>query len=272
MSGQVHLGHDGDAPRGGVVHHLPDFLPGIEAAVADVVVGGEVPPDHRAFAPAGDLAEEREGADLDAPALVVGQVPVETVELVHRHHVQVALDLVDAPEMPRGVQVHAAPGEARAVLDQAAGQRPAVLQGLPTAVYGRREQLPEGLQGVDDAVQAARADDGVPLRYEDGVGFRGEGSVAQEDDAFHLAAREGVAQAGRSGDRGGLAAGIAQARRETADRLHGRRIESRVAFDRGAADAERPFGRFGFRRPGDDVVQRTGARTQGQETKQQGGQ
>ena len=157
--------------------------------------------------------------------------------------------------------MHAAPGETRGVFDQAAGERPALVQGLPVAVDGGREHLTERLQGIKDAVQSVGADDGVAGRHEDGVCFVGEGSVVQDDEAFYLAAGEGVAQAERSGDRGGLAAGVAQACREPADCFYRGRIERRVTLDRGAADAERPLEQFGFRGVGDDVVQHARART-----------
>ncbi|KAG1316802.1 hypothetical protein G6F63_015920 [Rhizopus arrhizus] len=68
-------------------------------------------------AAAARLGQLRVALDLHAPALVVGQVPVEGVELVRGHRVEHALDLVQALEMPRRVEHEAAPAETRRILD-----------------------------------------------------------------------------------------------------------------------------------------------------------
>src|SRR5690606_31629651 len=68
-------------------------------------------------AAAADFGELRVLPDLHAPALVVGQVPVQDVELVQGHRVDDLLDLVHAPEVARGVHHEAAPGKARRILD-----------------------------------------------------------------------------------------------------------------------------------------------------------
>jgi hypothetical protein len=67
--------------------------------------------------PRADLRQPRILQDLDAPALVFRQVPVEHVEAVEREQIDVSLDEIDREEMPRGVEVHAAVCEARRVVD-----------------------------------------------------------------------------------------------------------------------------------------------------------
>ena len=62
--------------------------------------------------------------DLDAPALVVGEVQVQHVELVEREQVDVLLHLVDGEEVARDVEHRAAPGEARMIGDAARRDRP----------------------------------------------------------------------------------------------------------------------------------------------------
>src|SRR6266536_3400947 len=56
-------------------------------------------------------------ADLEPPALVLGEMPVEGVELECRHDVDVFHDEGDREEMPADVQVQAAIAEAGAVGD-----------------------------------------------------------------------------------------------------------------------------------------------------------
>ena len=53
--------------------------------------------------------------DFDAPALVVGQVPVEAVDVVQREHVDEALHGIEGHEMARHVEVRTAIGEARRI-------------------------------------------------------------------------------------------------------------------------------------------------------------
>ena len=63
---------------------------------------------------------------MDAPALVVGEVQVQGVELQSRGAVDVGLDGLDGEEVARDVEHHAAVGEARCVLDLHGGDREAV--------------------------------------------------------------------------------------------------------------------------------------------------
>ena len=60
--------------------------------------------------------------DLSTPALVFGQVPVEHVEFMERHHVEVGLDLVDREEVAAAVEVRTAIGEGGLVFNDHAGK------------------------------------------------------------------------------------------------------------------------------------------------------
>ena len=68
----------------------------------------------------------RERLHLDPEALVLGQVPVQHVELGQRHPVDGALDHFDRDEVAAGVDQHPAPAEARRVGDRRHLQRVAV--------------------------------------------------------------------------------------------------------------------------------------------------
>ena len=93
VAGHLDLGHHGHVPLGRVGDDVPHLLLRVEAAVTDAVeslrdgtVAAELA-DHRAGPPRTDLRQLGVPADLDAPALVVGEVPVEHVHLVERQRV-----------------------------------------------------------------------------------------------------------------------------------------------------------------------------------------
>ena len=199
-------------------------------------------------------------------------MPVEAVQLVHRHHVQIAFDFVNAPEMAGGVEVHPAPGETGFVPDLAGGQDPALLFGGLVAIDGGRQQLPEGGQGVDDAAQCAGADDGVARGDGQSIGFRGQGDVLQENEPLQFAAFQRTLQPERRGHGASLAADIAQVEGEARDGLQGLLPEGWVAFDGNPAHSQRPLLQLGMGRLGDDALQCVRARTQDEQTEENGGQ
>ena len=158
MSRQLDLRHDGDAALRGVGHELARLDLRVVAAVAarragagiDVGRGGGA----GRHAPRADLGQARIFRDLEAPALVVRQVPVQHVELVQRHPVQVAPDELRRLQVARAVEHESAPWEARGVLDVDGGQR-------ERALPHRRRQLPERDGAVQQAGCVARGDRGV---------------------------------------------------------------------------------------------------------------
>ena len=107
------LRHHGDEALGGVGDDLADLVPAVETAVARAPLVAE-------SALGGQLGVF---PDLQAPGLVVGQVPVEAVQLVQRHAVEARLDERGRKIVAAAVEHEAAPGEARPVHDVQAGQR-----------------------------------------------------------------------------------------------------------------------------------------------------
>ena len=83
-----------------------------------------------------DLAFDRE-------TLVIGEVPVEDIELYRFHAVEVALDYWDRLEMAAGIDHQAAPGKARFIINRG-GRRGKTLR-------SNANQLQESLQAVEDA-------------------------------------------------------------------------------------------------------------------------
>ena len=78
---------------------------------------------------------------LDAEALIVGEMPVEDVELDGGHGVEIAADHIEGEEVAGGIEQEAAPGETRVVVDDDGGRSPA----------GRRfrHELKQGFEGVE---------------------------------------------------------------------------------------------------------------------------
>src|SRR5512143_4164895 len=129
MARHLDLGHDGDEALACVGDDLSNVVLGVEAAVPLGVVdvrGGVVlrPADERAVAPRADFRQPRILLDLDAPALIIGEMPVKGVQLMEREEIDVLLYELLRHEMARDVQVCAAPLESRTILDLDGGNRP----------------------------------------------------------------------------------------------------------------------------------------------------
>ena len=122
MAGHLDLGKDGYEPLSGIPHDFPYLILGIEASVGSPVIdrGMQVAdhgirPDRTLFGKPGIFP------DLNAPALVFRQMPMEDVELVHGHVVEVFLYETDIEEMAADIEMHAPVREPRGVFYPAAG-------------------------------------------------------------------------------------------------------------------------------------------------------
>src|SRR6266540_7054534 len=87
--------------------------------------------DDRFAAARADLGETRPALDLEAPSLVVGEMPVEDVQPVRREKVDVSLDERHGEEVARHVEVQPAPSEARGVVDAGRRDAPVIARQLP---------------------------------------------------------------------------------------------------------------------------------------------
>ena len=99
MSRHVELGHDANAALGGIGDYLPCLILGVVVPVRAQFVELGV-----AFA-------------LDAKPLIVGQVPVQHVDLNRRHGVEVPQNHLQRHPVAGDVEHQAPPGKARAVLN-----------------------------------------------------------------------------------------------------------------------------------------------------------
>ena len=144
MARHLDLGNDGYVSGCGVVYDFAYLLLGIESSVrrAVVPVGVAAVAYERLFARAAFDGQLGVALDLDAPALIVSQVPVEAVELVCGQDIYIALDLLDRKEMAAYVEHCAAICECGFVGYEAA-RHPAVsrhdhlAQSLQAVVYAR---------------------------------------------------------------------------------------------------------------------------------------
>ena len=119
-------------------HHADVTLGGERDDLADLVLGVEERPvfARRTFGNGieqmlvrlgirtlrGDRGQFRVAVNLDTPALVVGEVPVENIELVLRHQREEAFHGLHAEEVAAFVEHQPAPPERREVLDLYTGE------------------------------------------------------------------------------------------------------------------------------------------------------
>lgn len=152
VPGHVDLGNHLDIALCGVGHDVADVVLGVETSVGSSVVavtafvGFVVSSDDGLFAYGPDLCQEGIPFDLDAPSLVLGEVPVELVEFVHGENVDKAFHLVHGPEMASGIEHSPAMREAGFVGDFDGGD----------GSVGS-DELAERLQGVEYGLRGTSA-------------------------------------------------------------------------------------------------------------------
>ena len=107
---------------GSVCHHLANLLVGVVVAIGKIMIlTGEQTLD-LAIAIGTDSGQLGTALHLDAPALIVGQVPMEVVELMQRHKVDIALDVIHGEEVAHHIEQQTTILEAGIVLNLDLGQ------------------------------------------------------------------------------------------------------------------------------------------------------
>ena len=114
---KVNLRNNGDAEGSRIGNHFLNLFLGVESAVALSVELIPVLVNHSTVPVCTDLGKLWIFLDFNAPALILCKMPVEPVELVGCHHVQVFLHLVNAEDMPADIQMHASVCKSRLVLN-----------------------------------------------------------------------------------------------------------------------------------------------------------
>jgi len=143
------LGDDIDKAVSGVGDHFLDLLLGVESSVAAAIGLG---------APGADFGQARVFFDLDAPALVFSEVPVQAVHLVERHPVDDPLHIGHAVKVAPDVDVDPAPAEMGLVNDLEGGQNDA-----PFSAAGGKH-LPQGLTAAVETRRSLRGEKNLAPR------------------------------------------------------------------------------------------------------------
>ena len=122
VAGQIDFRDDIDVSFSRIAHNLATIVLGIVTSVALTVVDTHVSrPDNRLLTHTSIHCQSREALYLEAPSLVVCQVPMELVAAVQRHHVEILFDEVYREEMAGAIQQHTSIAEAGRVCDANVG-------------------------------------------------------------------------------------------------------------------------------------------------------
>ena len=178
VSGHVDLGNDPDVAGGGIGDNLTDLVLRVETAITAVLAVFGILLRAGDRMPGANFGEFRILLDLDAPAVVVGEMPVEDIELQKGHFVQTGLDLIPVEKMPGNIKHEAAPGDPGRILDADTGDlfvrhqlpdRLAAIEGPGRrgggdgrALRGNLERVAFGRQAIDFLEHDARS--GCPDR------------------------------------------------------------------------------------------------------------
>ncbi len=101
----------------GVSDNFLDIFLGIVAGVRDSVRSVCTPAERSASSGCANFGQLRIFLDFDSPALVFGEVPVEAVHFIKRHHVNDSLYLVFAENVTSFIKHESAPSEAGSIFN-----------------------------------------------------------------------------------------------------------------------------------------------------------
>lgn len=179
VSRKLDLGNDRDEAAGGVFDHIADLVLRVEPSVRRlviaaglVVLAARVLADQRAGAHRTDARKFGIFHDLDPPALVIGQMPVENIHLVQGEQVQHTLHLLHRKEMPRDIEHHPAVAHPRTVLDDHGRQFDSLHPFRPECRRG--QQLAQGLHGIESPLGTSGKHLDPVGRDRQGVAVRGD--------------------------------------------------------------------------------------------------
>ena len=133
---------------GGVAHDFTDVVLRVEAAVRLAVVHAfpvfVVASDEGFAAFGADLRQPGIFPDLDAPSLVVGQMPVEFIQFVKSHHIQQFLHFFFSREMTGNIQHQPSPTETGCISDLNSRNTPINILYHRWRLYLCRQKLAKG--------------------------------------------------------------------------------------------------------------------------------
>ena len=186
MRRHIDFRHDHDKPLRSVGDDFLDLLLCIEAGRVGLALEPFAFPAVNLciFALGANLRQQRVFFDFNAPALIVRQVPVEHVELMHRHEIEITLDVVHAPEVAALIEHHAAPAKAGLVFDVDTGD------GEPFGVFGciKPQQLAQRLDCIESAAGGGCDYGYTVLCAVKPVALLRHGRITHKTDIRHLVA------------------------------------------------------------------------------------
>ena len=207
VTGHIDFGHDLDVASGGVGHDLTQIGQRVVHAATVFRVVEEPGVDTVVHKRTGATATHRSEfgifGDLDAPALVVRQVPVQAVHLVEGEHVDDALHLCLVEEVARHVEHVAAVAEQGLVVDVKSGHTPIGRGGGSAGKEGGGQQLAERLQTVEETGARRSADFYAVGGDGEFVGFSTQAAIGEQAHGTGFGARTRGFR--RHGATGGLA-------------------------------------------------------------------
>ena len=157
MAGKIDFRYYGDALCCCISNYLADLVLRVPHAFAVrcmvVVLAGVDMTDDGLLSDRADFCQFRVLLDLDSPALVVGEMPVECIELMYLHDVDISLYCVHAEEMSCLIEVETAVSEAWGIVYRRAWHGPVCLRNCSLAEYLCRKHLLHGLDRVDHTVE-----------------------------------------------------------------------------------------------------------------------
>ena len=165
MAGHINLGDNSYVAFGSVAHYLASLLLSIVARNRHAVVLARLRSRDCARTLRANLGKQRIFLYLDAPSLVLGEVPMEVVDVVHREDVDEFLQIVDAEEVSAAVDHERAVGEARRIGYLHSRQEHLLL------AFHDRQRLHHGLHSVEHASMSCAVDGDHLLRHIEAVGL-----------------------------------------------------------------------------------------------------
>ena len=114
---QIHLGNNIDISLGGIAHNLLCLLLCVKSAVGLSIIFPAVTSYHSLFAHRTYSGKSRIFLYFYSPPLVVGKMPVESVQVVQSQHIDKRLHLIDAEEVAAHIEMCSTITEARHIED-----------------------------------------------------------------------------------------------------------------------------------------------------------
>ena len=182
VAGHVDFGDYLDETLTGVGNNLANVVLRVESAIVLAVRLGSLPGKDATVTPSPHLGQAGIFLNLNAPSLVLGQVPVETVELIGAHDVKDVFHRLLAEEMASLVKHEATPSETRFVCDGNGWHRPAVrrLVGPLAGHHIAGHQLLHSLERIEETGRTGGSDAYTVLTDVEAVCLRSQFGVEGE--------------------------------------------------------------------------------------------